>query len=111
MATETYAKRLIGDLDKNGNKVLDGDELAKLKEPARSADFNQDGYITQEELVARLSNPSAKSASLAAPSAKSGTEPASDSSGGDRDAEDGRDEQRPEARRGDLFGLGRGESD
>ena len=29
MATETYAKRLIGDLDKNGNKVLDGDELAK----------------------------------------------------------------------------------
>jgi hypothetical protein len=58
MSMTDYAKGLVTQYDKNGNKVLDADEQGQLKEPAASADLNKDGVIIREELVAHLSGSS-----------------------------------------------------
>jgi hypothetical protein len=51
-----YARNLVRDNDKNGNMILDGEEVKQLRGPAASADANGDKSITVEEIVARLSN-------------------------------------------------------
>lgn len=61
MTPETYAKQLVDKLDKNDNKVLDGEEISGLTGPARAADFNKDGFISREEVAASLANPAATS--------------------------------------------------
>jgi hypothetical protein len=38
--------------------MLEREEQASLREPAKSADINKDGVITSEELASHLSNPS-----------------------------------------------------
>ncbi len=51
-----YARNLVRDNDKNGNMILDGEEVNQLRGPAALADANGDKSITVEEIVARLSN-------------------------------------------------------
>jgi hypothetical protein len=69
---ETWAKSLVDKHDKNKNKVLDGDEISALTGPARAADFNKDGFISREELIASLPGPNSKPS---APASKPSTTP------------------------------------
>jgi hypothetical protein len=70
MTPETYAKQLVDKLDKNDNKVLDGEERTALTGPARNADFNKDGFISGEEIAASIAGATAASS---APAGKSST--------------------------------------
>lgn len=54
--------------DKNGNKILEGDELAKLG-MSKAADTNQDGTITHNDLVAFYSKSASGAASNPTPGA------------------------------------------
>jgi hypothetical protein len=56
MSTAEFARQLVKERDKNGNMMLEGDELRELRGPAALADANNDKVITVEEIVARLSD-------------------------------------------------------
>ncbi len=77
MTMADYVKSLIEKHDKNGNKMLEGDELNALRPPASLADANGDKVITVDELMAKLAAPSSRSASSStsssSPSASSST--------------------------------------
>jgi Ca2+-binding EF-hand superfamily protein len=103
ISNETVAKGLIDKFDANKNKVLDGDELSNLREPARSADFNKDGVIDRNELVSRFANPSAKGAAPPAASASASADGMANAAA-DRDKKDEKSESR-----GGFFGIGGGE--
>jgi len=85
MTPESYAKQLVDKLDKNGNKVLDGEERTTLTGPARTADFNKDGFISREEIVASLASPAATSSSPSDKAVKSAPKQGNGQDGGNRD--------------------------
>lgn len=60
-ASDTVAKH-----DQNGDKILEGEELAKLGQSSRSADTNSDGKITVDELYQFSSKGSSSTASTTA---------------------------------------------
>lgn len=62
-ASDTVAKH-----DKNGDKILEGDELGGLGQSSRSADSNGDGKLTVDELY-QFSSKSSSSSSVAKPAA------------------------------------------
>jgi hypothetical protein len=79
MNTMEYAKSLVKQYDKNGDKMLQPDEQKELRGRAAESDLDHDGVITIDELVANLS-----SKTPATPSATASTSVAtSSSSGGD----------------------------
>ena len=55
-STEKWARDFVTEHDKNGNKWLDGDEKKDLHGRAAESDANNDGVITVEELVAKLTS-------------------------------------------------------
>jgi hypothetical protein len=65
-----YADGMIKQYDKNGNGVLDGDELSGIKGASQKADRDGDGRITTEELAAYLSSYGRSRSGLAAPVAR-----------------------------------------
>jgi hypothetical protein len=81
MTPDSWAKGLVDKHDKNGNKVLDGDERSSLTGPARTADFNKDGFISREEIAASL----AKTTSDAPDSKSTSPAPAKESPERDND--------------------------
>lgn len=68
----SYARSLIAQHDKDGDKMLKGKELEGLRGPAAQADLDKDGVITSDELVMKLSG-GASAAPASAPSAPSTT--------------------------------------
>jgi EF hand len=96
MDMSDYAKSLVKQHDKNGDMMLDEAERRELRGPAASADLNDDGTITIDEIVARLSN-------RGLPSATRGTE----DRGARRSETESAERAAPERR--SLFGSGRGE--
>ena len=94
-----YAKGLVKMHDKNGNMMLEGDELRSLRPPASLADANNDNVITTEELVARLSGPAPKTSSEANSISTAAA------------AEDEKSSEPRERDRGGFFGSRRGNSD
>jgi hypothetical protein len=104
MAMTDYAKSLVKQHDKNGNMMLEGDEMKQLRGRAALADANNDNVVTVDELVARLSGRSSSASS--ASSTGSSTNPStSESSTDDKDSEDRGDER--DRDRGSFFGFGR----
>jgi hypothetical protein len=97
MAMTDYAKSLVKQHDKNGNMMLEGDEVKQLRGRAALADANNDNVVTVDELVARLSG-----ASTTSTSTTSTTSNAS-SSGDDKESDD-RESDRD---RSGFFGFGR----
>lgn len=79
-ASDTVAKH-----DQNGDKILEGDELAKLGQSSRSADMNGDGKITVDELYQFSSKggSSTPTAPAVKPTTTSGTTPTTKSTSGD----------------------------
>jgi hypothetical protein len=82
--------------DKNGNMMLEGDEVRQLRGRAALADANNDNVVTVDELVGRLSGPSSSSSnpastttSTSTTSAPSEDEKDSQSRDGDRDRDRG----------------------
>jgi hypothetical protein len=71
--TADYARTLLRERDKNGNKVLDGDEVSQLRGRAAGADLNNDKVITAEELIARFSDRAAAGSGSGQANAKSAT--------------------------------------
>ena len=55
-STTEFAQQLIKQRDKNGNMILEGEELEGLRGREARADANGDKAITVEEIVAALSN-------------------------------------------------------
>jgi hypothetical protein len=55
MSTTEYAKQFVAARDKNGNGMLDGEELENLRGPEARSDANNDKVITVEEIVAGVS--------------------------------------------------------
>lgn len=91
-----YAKSLVKQHDKNGNMMLDGEEVKQLRGRAALSDANSDNVVTVDELVARLSGATTTSTSGGA----AGSTANSTSSGGGDDKSQDRD-------RGSFFGFGR----
>jgi hypothetical protein len=60
-----FAQQLVKRLDKNGNNMLEGEELEELRGPAARADANGDKTVTAEEIVAAISNRNGISRDLA----------------------------------------------
>ena len=82
MSERDYATSLVKQYDKNGNMMLDGDEVKQLHGRAAESDLNKDGTITIDELVAHLSTP-ASTASSPSTSTTSSASSSSGSSSGD----------------------------
>src|SRR5688572_19213259 len=55
-STTEFAQQLVKDRDKNGNMILEGEELEGLRGREARADANGDKAITVEEIVAALSD-------------------------------------------------------
>ncbi len=55
-STTEFAQQLVKQRDKNGNMILEGEELEGLRGREARADANGDKAITVEEIVAALSN-------------------------------------------------------
>ncbi len=85
-STEKWAKDFVKEHDKNGNKWLDGDEKKDLHGRAAEADANNDGVITVEELVAKLSSNAPAATTSTASMKSSGGKSASSNSGTDSGA-------------------------
>lgn len=115
-----YAKGLVKQYDKNGNMMLDGDEVRELRGRAATADANNDKVVTVDELVARLSGSStsnasttsggATSVSSAATTTKSDAAAATSTStkASESDSKSGDDRDSDRRDRGGFFGSGRG---
>jgi EF hand domain-containing protein len=99
MATTDYAKSLVKQHDKNGNMMLEGDEVKQLRGRAALADANNDNVVTVDELVARLSGPSSSA------SGSTNTTTSSSSSNDDKESEDREGDR--DRDRGSFFGVGR----
>lgn len=61
-----YARGLIEKFDKDGDKMLRGDELSSLRGPVARADLNSDGTITSDEIVLKLSGKATGASSASA---------------------------------------------
>lgn len=103
-----YVKGLVKQFDKNGNMMLEGDELKALRPPASLADANNDKVITIDELIARLSSAAPSSTNKTAASSKTVEGKSSDES---RDREEPRDSRSDRNDRGSFFRFGGGDRD
>src|SRR5687767_3333663 len=56
LGMRNYAKSLIAQNDKDGDRMLKGDELSGLRGKTAKADGNNDGVITLDEMIAALSS-------------------------------------------------------
>lgn len=68
----SYARSLLKQFDKNKNGVLEKEEWSKMRGNPEESDANQDGKLTVDELVVRLSNytKAAPPKNVASPSAQ-----------------------------------------
>ncbi len=64
-----WASDIVAKYDKDGNKILEGDELATLKQSTLAADKDGDGKITIDELVRLSTSKSAGTPSNPTPTA------------------------------------------
>ena len=64
-----WASDIVAKNDKDGNKILEGDELATLGQSSRAADKDGDGKITIDELVQFSTSKSAGTPSITTPAA------------------------------------------
>jgi hypothetical protein len=111
MSTQDYARSLRDQLDKNGNKFLDGDEVGQLRGKAAKADANNDKVVSLEELTAALSRPSTSSPGTASSAATSPGSPGSSSESREGDGDDDSERRDGDRDRGGFFGFGRGDRD
>jgi hypothetical protein len=92
MATQDYVKGLVKLHDKNGNSMIDGDELKGLRPPASLADANNDKVVTIDELNAKFGQTSSSSSSSASAKPAASSEASKDRErGGSSDKEGDRD--------------------
>jgi hypothetical protein len=82
MSTTEYAKQFVTARDKNGNGMLEGEELENLRGPEARSDANNDKVITVEEIVAGIANRNGPRSSQGSNGRPTSTDQKSTTSGG-----------------------------